>query len=282
MKKIMTIVALAAMTMGIASCSDENPVSEDKFSFGVTDLMTKTVTGDNFFDYAGSKLRFDLNFLADTACLQVLNTKFVEQMPVTVNLLLDKTKIEYTDRDRFTLTGSNYNVMEGYTVNNVRCKADISHKTYYLTYEVVTPRATSRVYVYPKSILTALADDDINYASTNELYLTLDCSKNSEGNYEGKVGLNNVQFSIGESTSPKFKRITIPYDENVTITGTKTGYIVEGTGITGLYLQGSTEVPFDQSTIDNLKIEVDVVNKNYSIFFNCMGGEFSCNGKLYL
>ena len=172
--------------------------------------------------------------------------------------------------------------MDGYTVNNVRCKADVSHKTYYLTYEVVSPRATSQVYVYPQSIFTALADDDLNYASTNDLYLTLDCGKDAEGEYEGKVALNNVQFSIGDRTSPTFKRITIPYDENVTVTGTKTGYIVEGTGITGLYLQGTTEVPFDQSTIDTLKIEVDVVNKNYSIFFNCMGGEFRSDGKLYL
>ena len=76
MKKIMTIVALGAMMLGVASCGDDSPVREDKLSFGVTDMMSKTVTGDNFFDYAGSKLRFDLNYLADTACLQVLGTQF--------------------------------------------------------------------------------------------------------------------------------------------------------------------------------------------------------------
>ncbi len=280
MKKIMTLVALAAMMMGVASCSDDGPVREDKLSYGVTDLMTKTVTGDTYFDYAGSKLRFDLNYLADTACLRVLDTKFAERQPVTVNLLFDGMKINYSARDRYTLTGTSYNVMD-YQVKDISCNVNMSNKMFYLTYTVVSERATSQVYVYPSTILSALADDNLDYANANETFYTFKCNMNNEGGYEGSVMLHNVQFQLGESSSPKMT-IRIPYDEHSTVTGTATGYTIEGTGITGFWLQGTTEVPFDRSTVDDLKIEVDVVNKSYSIYFKCMGGEYNAEGKLYL
>lgn len=282
MRKKIMMMAFAAMTLGMVSCGDDSPIREDKLTFGVTDLITKTVTGDNFFDYADGKLRFDLNYLSDTACLQVLDAKFAKQMPLTVDMLFNSMSINYSGRDRFSLTGTNYEVMDGYQVNNIRCNANVSLKMYYLTYDVVTSRATSKVYVYPTNILSTLSDDNLDYADTSEFYLIFNCGLKNDGSYEGDLALNNVQFSIGEATSPKFRLIRIPYDENVTITGTQTGYVVEGTGITGKYLQGSVEIPFETSTIDNLRIEVDVVNKQYSIFFNCMGGEFSSDGKLYL
>ena len=278
MKKMMMIVVLAAMTMGAVSCGDDDPIREDKLTFGVTDVITKTVTGDNFFDYDGSKLRFDLNYMADTACLQVLDTKFAKQMPLTVNMTFNAMNISYTARDRYLLTGTNYQVMDGYTVNNIRCNADLLLKTYYLTYDVVTSRATSKVYVYPENILSTLADENLNYATANELYFKFNCALASDSSYKGDVCVYHVKFA----EAAPLLTIRIPYDEHVTITGTKTGYTVEGTGITGKYLQGTTEVPFERSTIDNLKIEVDVVNKSYSISFNCMGGEFTSDGKLYL
>lgn len=278
MKKIMTLVALAAMMLGVASCGDDGPVSEDKFSFGVTDLMTKTVTGDNFFDYAGSKLRFDLNFLADTACLQVLDTKFVAPMP-PVSLLFDGMKINYSARDRYTLTASSYNVMD-YQVKDIRCNADLSNKMFYLLYTVVSERATSQVYTYPQKIFTTLADNNLDYANANELFMMFDCKYNEENGYEGNIYLYNAKFS--EAMPITLPQIRIPFDEHSTVTGTTTGYTIEGTGITGLWLQGTTEVPFDRSTIDDLKVEVDVVNKSYSIYFKCMGGEFENSGRLYL
>ena len=281
MKKIMTIVALGAMMLGVASCGDDSPVREDKLSFGVTDMMSKTVTGDNFFDYAGSKLRFDLNYLADTACLQVLGTQFAALQPMTVNLMFDATKVTYTARDQFVLTGTSYNVRDGYQVKDIRCSTNLSLKMYSLRYTVVSERATSQVYVYPTSILSALADENLDYANANEPYFIFKCGLNSDGNYAGNLLLNNVQFQLGESSSPKMT-IRIPYDEHVTIAGTATGYTVTGTGITGLYQQGTVEIPFERSTIDDLMIDVDIVHKSYSIYFKCMGGEYENSGRLYL
>ena len=279
MKKIMTLVALAAMMRGVASCGDDGPVREDKMSFGVTDLMTKTVTGDTYFDYAGSKLRFDLNYLADTACLQVLDTKFAARQPYPVNLLFNGMRINYSARDRYTLTASSYNVMS-YQVKDIRCNADMSNKMYYLTYSVVREGNTSQVYTYPQKIFTTLTDNNLDYANANELFMMFDCKFTEENRYEGNIYLFNAKFS--DAMPPTLPQIRIPFDEHSTVTGTTTGYTIEGTGITGLWLQGTTELPFDRSTIDDLKVEVDVVNKSYSINFKCMGGEFSAEGKLYL
>ena len=283
MKKILTLMALAAMTLGIVSCGDDNPITEDHLSFGVRDLISKTVSGNTFFDYTNSKLRFDLNYLADTACLHVLDTKFNQRMPVTVSFSLSGMNVDYSSRDRFTLTGTGYDPMEsmGYQVNNVRCNVNASLNMYYLAYDVVSSNGTSKVYVYPQTILSVLEDDNLFYTDATELFFTFKCGLNNENNYEGNVLMSNVQFSIGERTSPKMT-IRIPYDDHVTITGTTTGYVVTGTGITGKYLQGGTEIPFEQSTIDNLEIVVDVVNKQYSISFDCMGGSFEDTGKLYL
>ena len=283
MKKIIMMMALAAMTLGIASCGDDNVITEDNISFGVKDLISKTVSGNTFFDYTNSKLRFDLNYLADTACLHVLDTKFNQHMPVTVSFSLSGLKVDYSTRDRFTLTGTGYDPMEsmGYQVNNVRCNVNASLNMYYLAYDVVSSNGTSKVYVYPKTILSTLEDNNLDYADATDLYFTFKCGLTDGNKYEGDVLLSNVQFQIGERTSPKMT-IRIPYDNQVTVTGTTTGYVVTGTGITGKYQQGNTEIPFEQSTIDNLEIIVDVVNKQYSISFNCMGGEFESSGKLYL
>lgn len=275
------MMALGAITMGFVSCGNDDPIGEDKISFGVSNLITKTVSGNHFFDYGGGTLRFHLDYLADTACLQVLSTKFSEQMPLTINMTFAGMTSSYTSRDRYKLTGTSYNVMDGYEVQNVRCDANTSLKMFYVHYNVVSTRGTSQVYVYPQTIYSSLADDNLDYSNATELYFTFKCGLNNENTYEGNVLLSNVQFSIGERTSPKMT-IRIPYDDNVTVTGTTTGYVVTGTGITGKYQQGGTEIPFEQSTIDNLEIVVDVVNKQYSISFDCMGGSFANSGKLYL
>lgn len=289
MKKIMTMVALAAMTLGFVACGDDDPITRDEVNFGVTDLVSKTVTGDNFFDYTGLGLRMHLNYLSDTAYMAVVNTKFSAMQPFPVSFALTKLGITYTDRSRFKLSSTtSYDPLPGmgYQVNNVRMSADLLMKAYYLTYTVTSNHATSQVYVYPQSILTTLEDDDVDYANAKEFYATFTAKPGQNSTYEGNVLLTDVQFSIGTAKSPVMT-IRIPYDEHVTITPNKRGYTVTGSGITGLYRQGESWIPFEQSTIDNLAIDVDVVNKQYSIFFNCMEyegvpGEFESSGKLYL
>ena len=276
------MLAVAAMTLGLASCGNDDPVTTDTYEYGVNELITKTVSGETFYDTSNGYLKFTLDYLKSSANLEIHDVKYAAMMPAqTFNL--DNLTANFTYADVFSLTSGNttYDVMEGYQVKNVRCNVNLGVVMHYLTYSVVTSRGTSQVYTFPSVILSKLDDDALNYNSTPNFFLVFTGNLNSEGTYSGNVLLSNVQFSIGERQSPKMT-IRIPYDEHVTITPTATGYTVSGTGITGLYRQNEEYIPFEQSTIDNMEIVVDVVNKQYSISFDCMGGSFTDSGKLYL
>lgn len=278
-------MALAAMAMGLVSCETEVPIPDKKYkTIEIDELMTKTVTGDAFFDYAGTQLSIGLYQLGGVD-IQVIDTKFSESQSSPVSFLLDQTGAYGQD---YIMLLSGYKpknvTTEGidYRVSDVSCVIHTQMPLCYMKYTVTSSNATSQVYVYPHTVFTALQDGRrMDYEGVSDLYIRFNASLDNQGKYQGSALLHNVQFKIGERTSPKMT-IRIPYNDLVTITPTKTGYSVEGNGITGLYQQGSTEVPFEQSTIDNLKINVDIVNATYSIFFNCMGGEFESNGALNL
>lgn len=276
------MLAVAAMTLGLASCGNDDPINTDTYEYGVANLITKTVSGESFYDTSSGYLKFVIDYVKGNAKLEVHDAKYAAMMPAQT-FTLDNLTGNFTYIDVFSLTSGSttYDVMEGYQVKDVRCNANIGLTMHYLTYSVVSSRGTSQVYTFPSAILSKLDDDAMNYNATPNFFLLFTAGLNSEGTYSGNVLLTNVQFNIGERQSPKMT-IRIPYDEHVTITPTATGYTVSGTGITGLYRQLEEFIPFEQSTIDNLILVVDVVNKEYSIAFDCMGGSFEDSGKLYL
>ena len=282
MKKYYLMLAVAAMTLGFASCSNDDPIKTDTYEYGVTGLITKTVSGESFYDNTNGYPKFFIDYVKGSVKLELHDVKYAPMMPAQT-FTLDNLSATFASSDRYSLTSGDktYTVMEGYQVKDVRCNAHIGLFMHYLTYSVVSERGTSKVYTFPSTILSKLADDNLNYTTTTDTYFIFTSEIGNEGSYTGHLVLNNVQFSIGDRQSPKMT-ITIPYDEHVTLTSTKTGYIATGTGITGLYKEGNIEVPFEQSTIDNMEIVVDVVNKEYSISFDCMGGYYEKSGKLYL
>lgn len=285
MKKIMTLMALTAIAFGISSCGDDDPIRKDKLSFGTRDILTKTVTGELFYDHSGGYLRFEVDYLTGATDIEVAEIKYSRNQPA-ITFDLEGLNTIVSSRERLVMTGTGYDPMEGmgYTINNVRCNVNTALKMYYMTYDVVSPRTTSKIFTYPTNIMSQLGDEDnLDYDNANELYFKFNLEADgtqADGSlkFKGHAYVYNVQFA---PTAPILS-IRIPYDDHVTITSTSNGYTVEGSGITGLYLQGTTEVPFERSTIDDLKIEVDVANKTYSIYFKCMGGEFDKSGKLYL
>lgn len=272
---------LTAARAFIERMADANSTISPDYTIFISNLMGKTVSGGSFFDCADPRLRMDLDYQASIANMQIIGVRYSEIQPIASTFTLCELLTNYTSLDRFELVGTGFTPMGGYQINNVKCNVNTTLDMCYLTYDVVSSMGTSKVYVYPQTILSVLPGDNLKYSQTTDLYLLLNAKLGNNGIYEGNVLLTNVQIKIGDRVSPKMT-IRIPYDEHVTITPNATGYSVSGSGITGLLKQGNFWLPFEQSTIDNLQIEVDVVNKRYSIFFEIMGGQFEDSGTLYL
>lgn len=70
--------------------------------------------------------------------------------------------------------------------------------------------------------------------------------------------------------------------DGCTITNTATGYTFESASITPYNKAGTTEIPMDSRKMTNVKGTVDLVNRKFTIDFDCMGEQYSDKGSLYL
>ena len=64
---------------------------------------------------------------------------------------------------------------------------------------------------------------------------------------------------------------------------TATGYTFECAQVIPYYKTGTTEIPGDEKfTMTNVKGSVDLVNRKFTIDFDCMGTHYPDAGSLYL
>jgi len=106
-------------------------------------------------------------------------------------------------------------------------------------------------------------------------YPTLQPGVESAATGMGTIMLYNVQFTIGERTSPKMNiRIDAPVGTN------KNEINYHGNNIIPYLMMGTTPTPAEQFAVTNLVANVNVKDKTYSISFDCHGVSFSSQGKV--
>ncbi len=282
MNKILTLAACVALLSLATACGSDNdePQPDRIERASMAGVVTKTVAGTTGepFD-VNSSLEFSINHTAKTVDVTAMGVKFSVHQPVTVDLNFDGCKATFADDKHFTIAGTGFTPMEGYTVNDLSGTVDLALNTAILKYLVVSTRSTSQIYAFSPTLYSELPQDAGNYGSTVETYYKFQYSITSQGTPEGGISIYNISFAAG---MPKLAEIRIPLNgEGTVIEPTATGYHIAGSGIVPYYIQGGAEVPMASRTIDNLDATIDVAARTYSVEFDCYGLHVAHNGKLH-
>lgn len=280
--KILYLAACVALLSLATACGSDNdePQPDRIERASMTNIVTKTVAGTTGMPYdVNSSLDFTINHTAKTVDVIARGLKFSVHQPVTVDLNFDGCKATFADDKHFTITGTGFTPMEGYTVNDLSGTVDLALNTAILKYQVVSTRSTSQIYAFSPTLYSELPNGDANYGTTIETYYKFEYRITDQDAPVGNIRIYNISFASG---MPKLAEIRIPLNDDTVVEPTTTGYRVTGSGIVPYYTQGGTEVPMASRTIDDLNVTIDVAARTYSVEFDCYGLHVSQSGKLHV
>ncbi|MDY4536842.1 MAG: hypothetical protein SPD46_05830 [Sodaliphilus sp.] len=276
MKKILFAFAMLAMVAGFTSCGDDNNGNNKG-----EDMTTTQTLAMSAKTRINSVLVYDCDFTATltakyadkTATLALNNVKFAEKMPA-VNFVIEG--IKFTQEDSvFTLKASSVKATGGRTVGGLKGKIDTKNKVYNISFCV---DATYEV------LLTSPYNCSDNLPSGSDNQKSFAFQQSTEGAQKKlRFAMMNMKFV---EAMPIIKEIAVYFndEDGSTITNTATGYTFESASITPYfkYKDGATEIPMDSRQMTNVKGTVDLVNRKFTIDFDCFGMHYTDAGSLYL
>lgn len=277
MKKILFAFAMLAMVAGFTSCGDDNNNGNNKGE----DMTTTQTLAMSAKTRINSVLIYDCDFTATftakyadkTATLALNNVKFAEKMPA-VNFVIEGIKFTQ-EGSVFTFEASSVKASGGYTVGGLKGKIDTENNVYNITFYV---DATYEV------LLTSPYNCSDNLPSGSDNQKSYAFKQSTEGAQKKlRFAMKNMKFV---EAMPIIKEIAVYFNDGdgSTITNTATGYTFESASITPYfkYKDGATEIPMDSRKMTNVKGTVDLVNRKFTIDFDCMGIHWQDKGSLYL
>ena len=276
MKKILFAFAMLAMVAGFTSCGDDNNGNNKG-----EDMTTTQTFAMSAKTRINSVLVYDCDFTATltakyadkTATLALNNVKFAEKMPA-VNFVIEG--IKFTQEDSvFTFEASSVKASGGYTVGGLKGKIDTKNKVYNISFYVDATREV---------LLTSPYNCSENLPSGTDTQKSYAFKQSTEGAQKKlRLAMMNMKFV---EAMPIIKEIAVYFndEDGSTITNTATGYTFESASITPYfkYKDGATEIPMDSRKMTNVKGTVDLVNRKFTIDFDCFGMHYSDAGSLYL
>lgn len=277
MKKFLFAFAMLAMVAGFTSCGDDNNNGNNKGE----DITTTQTLAMSAKTRINSVLVYDCDFTATltakyadkTATLALNNVKFAEKMPA-VNFVIEGIKFTQ-EGSVFTFEASSVKATGGYTVGGLKGKIDTENKVYNISFYV---DATYEV------LLTSPYNCSDNLPSGSDNQKSYAFKQSTEGAQKKlRFAMKNMKFV---EAMPIIKEIAVYFNDGdgSTITNTATGYTFESASITPYfkYKDGATEIPMDSRQMTNVKGTVDLVNRKFTIDFDCFGMHYTDAGSLYL
>ncbi len=282
-KRFLTLSAgMVLLALATACGSDNDEPKPDRIEkVSMAGVVTKTVAGTTGLPFdVNSSLDFTINYTAKTVDVMARGLRFSVHQPVTVDLNFEGCKATFADDRHFTIAGTGFTPMDGYTVNDVSGTVDLALNTVILKYQVVSTRSTSQIYAFSPVLYSELPHGEANYGTTSESYYKFQYSIDDAGAAVGNIRIYNISFTEG---MPKLAEIRIPIDgDGTVIVPTTTGYHVTGTGIVPYYTQGGAEVPMASRTINDLDVTIDVAARTYNVEFDCYGMHVKHSGNLHV
>ena len=276
MKKILFAFAMLAMVASFTSCGDDNNGNnkgEDMTTTQTLAMSAKTRINSVLIYDCDFTATFTAKYADKTATLALNNVKFAEKMPA-VNFVIEG--IKFTQEDSvFTLKASSVKATGGRTVGGLKGKIDTKNKVYNISFCV---DATYEV------LLTSPYNCSDNLPSGSDKQKSFAFKQSTEGAQKKlRFAMKNMKFV---EAMPIIKEIAVYFNDGdgSTITNTATGYTFESASITPYfkYNDGATEIPMDSRQMTNVKGTVDLVNRKFTIDFDCMGIHWQDKGSLYL
>lgn len=276
MKKILFAFAMLAMVAGFTSCGDDNNGNnkgEDMTTTQTFAMSAKTRIKSVLIYDCDFTATFTAKYADKTATLALNNVKFAEKMPA-VNFVIEG--IKFTQEDSvFTLKASSVKATGGYTVGGLKGKIDTKNKVYNISFYVDATREV---------LLTSPYNCSDNLPSGTDTQKSYAFKQSTEGAQKKlRFAMKNMKFV---EAMPIIKEIAVYFNDGdgSTITNTATGYTFESASITPYfkYKDGATEIPMDSRQMTNVKGTVDLVNRKFTIDFDCMGIHWQDKGSLYL
>lgn len=280
MKKFLSMMAIAAMLLGFASCGDDEPDNVDKFSSGLSGLCTKTSAGGQLLCDDECSTQFEIDYTNRVVDIKMIDVKFAPAMP-DVPFELKGLKATIADRDHINVSGTGLQPMDGYTVNNLTGTINLALQAFYLRYTVTTNKGNFDVVTTSFINLSALPGGQTNYTLTNDKFYCF--MRQSTHDISAGNGLSIYIYNISFAANMPTIDCRIPID-GANIISTATGFTATGTSILPYYMNGGdVEVPMPERQVDNLKLNVDLMNKKFNIEFDGFNDvHFTDSGTLYM
>ena len=267
---------MLAMVAGFTSCGDDNNGNnkgEDMTTTQTLAMSAKTRINSVLIYDCDFTATFTAKYADKTATLALNNVKFAEKMPA-VNFVIEGIKFTQ-EGSVFTLEASSVKATGGRTVGGLKGKIDTKNKVYNISFCV---DATYEV------LLTSPYNCSDNLPSGTDTQKSYAFKQSTEGAQKKlRFAMKNMKFV---EAMPIIKEIAVYFNDGdgSTITNTATGYTFESASITPYfkYKDGATEIPMDSRQMTNVKGTVDLVNRKFTIDFDCMGIHWQDKGSLYL
>ena len=267
---------MLAMVAGFTSCGDDNNGNnkgEDMTTTQTFAMSAKTRIKSVLVYDCDFTATFTAKYADKTATLALNNVKFAEKMPA-VDFVIDGIKFTQ-EGSVFTFEASSVKATGGYTVGGLKGKIDTENNVYNITFYV---DATYEV------LLTSPYNCSDNLPSGSDKQKSFAFKQSTDGAQKKlRFAMKNMKFV---EAMPIIKEIAVYFNDGdgSTITNTATGYTFESASITPYfkYKDGATEIPMDSRQMTNVKGTVDLVNRKFTIDFDCMGIHWQDKGSLYL
>ena len=269
---------MLAMVAGFTSCGDDNNGNgngnEDDFTTTkILKMSAKTRINSVLIYDCDFTATFTAKYADKTATLALNNVKFAEKMPA-VDFVIEG--IKFTQEDSvITFEASSVKATGGYTVAQLKGKIDTENNVCNITFYV---NATYEV------LLTSPYNCSDNLPSGTDTQKSYAFQQSTEGTQKKlRFAIMNAKFA---DAMPSIMEIAVYFadgDNDCTITSTATGYTFECARVIPYYKARDTEIPGgDKFAMSNVKGTVDLVNRKFTIDFDCYGTHYTDEGSLYL
>ena len=290
MKKFLLSLAIVATAVAFISCGDDEPYVPQINNETVEgkDLINSTVTlASNSVTYIETAdYTFNIEYRdMKEATVEVVanNVKFDSHMPYSVTFAMEGIKTYQLNDQYVRFMSSKVKFLNpetgeentNYTLTNVIGYIDKRNKVFTLTYTV---NDKWKVIVTSSTIRSRIAPGN-DYTAPTDLYYIY---KIDIATMKAEVFLHNIQFKIGEATSPLLKKISIP---DLDVSPTATGFDLSGDNIVPMSYSGDNldqATPMPPMVVTNYRGKIDILEGLHTIFFNSMGGEWDGFSGLYL
>ena len=275
MKKLLSLMALAAIMLTFTACGSDDDDPVEMIQANEPGLIVKTTMGGNPFFLSTCDLAFNIDFSNKSLNLGINQITFAPRMP-KINFEANGLKVTNNSRTDFTFSGTGVKVMEGYTLNDVTGRYIKDLSSLILTYTVSAERGEYGVLTFSPVLFSKLPDGGYDYDNTTERFYKFKSQIDDDNNFTASICIDNIQFV---PQMPKLEEIVIPLDD-ATIVQTANGYTATATTIIPMFKQGDKYIPFPDRTVSNLNYELNVLNKSFTIEFDCYGLHFTDSGTI--